>query len=94
MKLLTKAVALSEQRQIELASILVGQQKRVIMGIHNNQGILTHDATSMFYCNNIPDVVAKTAVKLFKVGLKIVCKPQSVNPKDKAHSWKWYLCRL
>ena len=69
------------------------QQPRVITGVHNNPGILTHTACGEFYCNNVPDIAAKSNVRLSKYGLKLLCIKQSKpNPLTKSHHW--YLCDL
>jgi hypothetical protein len=81
----------------ELKSVLNSfrgkQQPRVIAGVHNNPGILTHTACGTFYANNIPDIAAKSNAKLLKHGLKLLCtKPNNPNPLTKSHHW--YLCNL
>lgn len=69
------------------------QQPRVIKGIHDNPGILTHDACGSFYANNIPDVAQKANPRLLKSGLKLLCKPQK-RPNKLTKSHHWYLCRI
>jgi hypothetical protein len=66
------------------------QQPRVISGIHDNPGILTHDVCGSFYCNNVPDIAQKTNARLLKNGLKLFCtKP--TNPLAITKSHHWYL---
>tara|TARA_R110000787_G_scaffold284682_1_gene398690 strand:+ start:3919 stop:4257 length:339 start_codon:yes stop_codon:yes gene_type:complete len=69
------------------------QQPRVIAGIHDNPGVLTHTACGDFYANNIPDIAAKSNAKLLKYGLKLLCtKPTKRNPLTNSHHW--YLCDI
>jgi hypothetical protein len=66
------------------------QQPRVITGILNNPGILTHEVCGQFYTNNVPDIAQKTNGRLLKNGLKLFCtKP--TNPLALTNSHHWYL---
>lgn len=69
------------------------QQHRVITGIHDNPGVLTHQACGSFYSNNIPDIAQKTNSRLLKNGLKLFCtKP--TNPLAITNSHHWYLSNI
>jgi hypothetical protein len=69
------------------------QMARVIKGIHDNPGILTHDVSGSFYCNNVSDIRQKAASRLMRYGLKLICYPQiKPNPLTKSH--RWYLCLI
>jgi hypothetical protein len=69
------------------------QQSRVIKGIHDNPGILTHSVCGSFYCNNIPDVAQKANPRLLNSGLKLLCTPQ-ISPNKLTNSYHWYLCLI
>ena len=80
----------------ELKLLLVGmtpQQKRVVQGIHDNQGIWTHDAFGEFYANNISHVASKANTKLEKHGLEVKCETPSV-PHRYTKSDRWYLIHV
>lgn len=81
----------------ELKRVLISfdgeQQPRVITGIHNNPGILTHDVCGRFYCNNVPDIAQKSNARLLRHGLKLVCYPQD-KPNKLTKSHHWYLVRV
>ena len=80
----------------ELKLLLIGmtpQQKRVVQGIHDNQGIWTHDAFGEFYANNISHVARKANDKMHKQGVLIKCEKPSV-PHDYTKSERWYLVRI
>jgi len=64
------------------------QQSRLIQGIYTNQGVLTHNASGMFACNNIPDSALRSNIKLAKIKLKLICKPQNIlNAHTASHKW-------
>jgi hypothetical protein len=69
------------------------QQPRVITGIYNNPGILTHDVCGTFYANNIPDIAQNANPRLSQYGLKLACTPQN-RPSKLTKSHHWYLCRI
>lgn len=84
-----KSIKLSPK---ELSRVLLPfkgkQQHRVIAGIHDNPGILTHEACGQLYCNNVPDIAQKTNVRLSKYGLKLFCvSPTNTNAITKSHHW-------
>ena len=82
----------------QLKSVLLSfngakQMARVIAGIHNNPGILSHDVVGTFYCMNVSDIRQKAGSRLLKHGLKLTCIPQiKKNPLTK--SFHWYLCLI
>lgn len=86
-------VELSEQ---QLKAVLLPfkrskQMTRVIAGINNQPGMLTHTILGEFYCNNVSDIRQKAGLRLLKHGLKLACIPQAtINPLTK--SFHWYLC--
>ncbi len=69
------------------------QQPRVITGIYNNPGILTHNVCGSFYCNNVPDIAQNANPRLLNYGLKLVCTPQD-NPSKLTKSYHWWLCNV
>jgi hypothetical protein len=71
-----------------LTSFRGKQQPRVIEGIYNNPGILTHAACGQFFCNNIGDIAQKSNARLAKHGLKLFCvKPHKKSPVTNSHHW-------
>lgn len=76
-----------------LTSVSGDQASRVIKGIYNNPGILTHEVSGNFYCNNVPDIRQKTAPILMCHNLKLACYPQN-KPNALTRSFHWYLCNL
>jgi hypothetical protein len=89
-----KHVELSEQELDDLLDYFTtDRQKRIISGITNNPGILSHDAERELYCTYIPSFVQSVSVRLSKLGLKII----AVNPDSRGryfNSSRWYLCLL
>ena len=78
----------------QVLSVFQGeQQPRVIAGIHDNPGILTHQVCGSFYCNNVPDIAQKSNPKLLAHGLKLLCVPQE-KPNKLTKSHHWYFCRI
>ncbi len=69
------------------------QQPRVITGVHDNPGILTHTVCGSFYCNNVPDIAAKSNGRLLNHGLKLLCTPQE-KPNKLTKSHHWWLCHV
>ncbi len=76
-----------------LAAFQGEQQPRVITGIHNNPGILTHNVCGSFYCNNVPDIAQNANPRLLNYGLKLLCTPQE-KPNKLTRSHHWWLCRI
>ena len=74
-------------------SLFKGQQLRVVKGIHDNPGILTHEVCGNFYCNNVPDIAQCSNERLSVYGLKLVCIPQD-KPNKLTKSHRWYLTVL
>lgn len=67
------------------------QMARVIAGIHNSPGMLTHTILGSLYTNNVSDIRQKAGSRLLNHGLKLVCTPQTQsNPLT--NSYHWYLC--
>jgi hypothetical protein len=81
----------SEQLALILNTFKAKQQARVIEGIFNNPGILTHHVSGKFCCNNVPDVAKNANPKLSKFGLVLVCTPQK-EPDSLTKSYHWWLC--
>ena len=89
-----KAVILPErQLRLLLSSFNGKQQPRVIQGIYDNPGILTHEVCGKFFCNNIPDIAQKTNARLLKFGLKLICiSPVKLTKITNSHHW--FLCHI
>jgi hypothetical protein len=69
------------------------KMSRVITGIHDMPGMLTHTISGSLYTNNVSDIRQKAALRLFIHGLKLVCIPQvKNNPLTQSHHW--YLCHI
>lgn len=83
----------TEELNKVLANFKGKQQPRVITGIHDNQGILTHDVCGTFYCNNVPDIAQNANPRLACHSLKLMCEPQEKETKL-TNSYRWYLCRI
>jgi len=85
-----------ELSSIELDELLncftTDRQKRIISGIANNPGMLSHAVCQNFYCTYIPSFVQSVAEKLTMQGLKIIC----IKPEDTKYynSHQWYLCLI
>lgn len=81
-------------KQLKSVLLSFGRAKkmaRVITGINNTPGMLTHTISGNLYCNNVSDIRQKAGSRLLKHGLKLVCIPQIANnPLTK--SYHWYLC--
>lgn len=76
-----------------LSGFRAKQQARVIKGIYDNPGMLTHNICGEFICNNLPDVAQKSRSKLLRMGIELICKRQSgANTYMKSH--EWYLCEV
>lgn len=76
-----------------LSGFRAKQQARVIKGIYENQGMLTHKVCGEFAVNNLPDLALKSRDKLLKLGLELVCKQQHCEKAyNKSH--EWYLCEV
>jgi len=68
------------------------QQPRVIKGIYDNPGILTHEVCGNFYCNNMADIAQKCSDRLKSIGLELICiKSNRIDATNKSHHW--YLCK-
>lgn len=81
----------------QLNLVLMGfpgkQMRRVIKGIYNNPGILTHNISGSFHSNNISDIRQKAASRLLRHGLKLLCiPPKNINAITNSHHW--YLCHI
>lgn len=69
------------------------QMARVIAGINDTPGMLTHTVSGNLYCNNVSDIRQKAGSRLLSHGLKLTCIPQiKNNPLTK--SYHWYLSRI
>ena len=79
----------------QLNLVLMGfpgkQMSRVIKGIYDHPNILTHDVSGSFYCNNVSDIRQKSADRLLRHGLKLLCvPPKNSNAITKSHHW--FMC--
>lgn len=74
-----------------------GKQRRIINGIHNNQGIYTHTVQSNFHTNNVSTVAAVTADRLAKLGFRLICLPQDRGNEltrcRLTRSYHWYMIK-
>lgn len=69
------------------------QMCRVIRGIYDNPSMITHDICGTFYCANVPDIAQKSASRLLRHGLKLLCIPPR-NPEAITKSHHWFMCRI
>jgi hypothetical protein len=85
-----------ELSPIELDDLLdcftTARQKRIISGIANNPGILSHDVWRNHYCTYVSSFVQSVADRLYDQGLKIICTKPGGDNYYKSHHW--YLCLL
>ena len=69
------------------------KMSRVITGIHDTPGMLTHTISGSLYTNNVSDIRQKSGSRLLRHGLKLVCIPQ-IKPNKFTRSHHWYLCHI
>ncbi|HHZ70433.1 MAG TPA: terminase small subunit [Methylococcaceae bacterium] len=81
----------NQQAIKDITNRLPNQEGRLLWGVLNNKGILTHRAISKFCCNNVPHVARRINTKILRYGLELVCKPQKIA-NSRMHSHEWYLC--
>ena len=87
-----KTPNLSERQLKLLLSGFSGkQQPRVLQGIYDNPGVLTHEVCGMFFCNNVPDIAQKINPRLLRFGLKLICIAP-IKATKITNSHHWYLC--
>jgi hypothetical protein len=74
----------------EASNKLGEQEKRLLLGVYNNKGILTHRILRELFCNNAHKVYTEINNKICLFGMQLIKIPQAVA-NSKRNSYHWYL---
>tara|TARA_R110001632_G_scaffold232339_1_gene372924 strand:- start:1713 stop:2243 length:531 start_codon:yes stop_codon:yes gene_type:complete len=74
----------------EASKRLGEQEKRILLGVYGNKGMLTHRILSELFCNNAHKVYTEINNKIFLFGMQLIKVPQAVA-NSRRNCYHWYL---